>query len=80
MPPACIIAGRLIMKRVFLLLAVTCILASLAGCGDGVAVTRSERQERHRRILDADLRQLNDDWDVLWLNDRPSRLTEWKVE
>jgi hypothetical protein len=51
----------------------------VAGCGDGVALTRRERAERHKRILENDLQQFNDDWDLFWLNDRPSYMTPYRV-
>ena len=51
------------------------------GCGgDGMAITRSERAERHRRIREIDRKQLNDDIDLILLQDRPGRLSEWQVE
>ncbi len=51
----------------------------IVGCGDGVAITRRERAERHKKILDLDAREFNDDWDLLWLNDRPNYLTPYRV-
>jgi hypothetical protein len=70
------------MKRLVILVTLATMLALWAGCvaGDGVAITKTERAERHRRVRDLDCRMFNDDCDLFWLNDRPSRLTEWKVE
>jgi len=68
------------MKRLLLLsgLLVSMILAT--GCGEGVAISRRERMERHKRILENDWKQINDDWDSFWLNDREGRLSWCRVE
>lgn len=58
---------------------VAAMLSSIAGCGDGMAVTSRERMERHRKIAEYDERQFNDDWDHFWLNDDISRLSMWRV-
>lgn len=68
------------MKRLVLLSALLVSLILTSGCGDGVAITRRERQERHKRILESDFKQLNDDWDAFWLNDQEGRLTWARVE
>jgi hypothetical protein len=70
------------MKRLVILATLASMMAIWAGCasGDGVGITSAEREERHRRVRDFDKRSFNDDWDLFWLNDRPSRLTEWKVK
>jgi len=49
-----------------------------AGCGDGVAYTRREREQRWRQYFQDDMEQINDDFDLFMLNDRPSRLSRWK--
>ena len=68
------------MRRILLLWALgACVLAA-GGCGDGIADTRRDRQERYKRIFDSDMKQINDDFDSFWLNDRPSRLSWWRVE
>ena len=51
-----------------------------AGCGDGVALSAAERANMRRQIAENDRKQLNDDWDRFWLNDRPSRLSRWTIE
>ena len=48
--------------------------------GDGVADTRRDRQERYKRIFNNDMKQINDDFDAFWLNDKPGRLSWWQVE
>jgi len=68
------------MKRLVLLAAVGAMVFLTTGCGDGVAYTRQERAETHRRVLENDRKQLNDDWDAFWLMDRPGRLTWWRVQ
>ena len=68
------------MKRCVILATLVATIVLAAGCGDGVAYTRRERQERNRRILDNDMKQLVDDWDMLWLNERESRRTKWRKE
>lgn len=67
--------------RRWVLLAIV-VLSSLVvtGCGDGVALTREERFSKMQRGLELDARMLNDDWDLLWLNTRPSRLSRFRVE
>ena len=68
------------MKRLVLLSTLLAMMTLATGCGDGVAITRRERQERHKRILESDWKQINDDWDAFWLNDREGRLTWFQVE
>ncbi|NLX21168.1 MAG: hypothetical protein GXY55_05775 [Phycisphaerae bacterium] len=68
------------MKRVLIAAILLGLLSLAVGCGDGVAITSRERQERHRRIMENDWKQLNDDWDSFWLMDRPGRLTWSRVE
>lgn len=67
------------MIRWAVLLGICAATFMVAGCGDGVALTRRERAERHKRILENDLQQFNDDWDLFWLNDRPSYMTPYRV-
>jgi len=68
------------MKRLVLLSALLAMMILATGCGDGIAITRNERRERHKRILENDWKQINDDWDAFWLNDREGRLTWHRVE
>lgn len=67
--------------RYWLLL--TVLLASFAlqtGCGRGMAYTASERAHRREKVREIESRQLVDDWDMFWLNDRPLRTTRWPVD
>jgi len=68
------------MKRFAFLALILASLLATTGCGDGVMDSRVERQERYERILKNDMKQLNDDWDLFWLMDKPSRLTKHHVE
>jgi hypothetical protein len=68
------------MKRFVLLSALAALVLASIGCGDGMAITRRERQERHRLILENDMKQINDDWDSIWLMDRPTRLSYSRTE
>lgn len=62
----------------FSLLLLSCLLlgAILAGC-TGMVDSSSERYRRYEQIEDINRRQLVDDWDYLWLNEKNSRLTQW---
>ena len=62
------------MRKLLILVAIVG-LASIAGCG----VTRSSQEIRNvnMQALDMDMRQIVDDWNMLWLADRQSRLTRW---
>ena len=68
------------MKRLLLLSVLLVSMILVTGCGDGLLADRRERQERHKRILENDLKQIVDDWDAFWLNDRPGRLSWARVE
>jgi len=68
------------MKRFVLLSALAALVLASIGCGDGMAITSRERQERHRLILENDMKQINDDWDSIWLMDRPTRLSYSQTE
>lgn len=67
------------MIRWALILIVLASMFTLAGCGEGMAVTSRERAERHRRIFETDAKQFNDDWDLLWLNEDVSHLSPWRT-
>jgi len=41
--------------------------------------TRDQRTTQKKRAHDTNLRQLNEDWDRIWLNDRPLWLSEYPV-
>ncbi len=47
--------------------------------GRGMVDSPRERQQRIATIDDHYSRQLLDDWDLLWLYDQNSKLTDWKI-
>ncbi len=68
------------MKHLLILAILAALLVPALGCGDGVAYSRRERENRYKQIIDNDFRQLTDDWDYLWLMEHRSHLSRWKVE
>ncbi len=64
--------------RLALLAVVLVGLGVLTGCA-GVVRTPEERANVFRQSVEMDLKQLADDWDTLWLQDRQYRLTRWHV-
>lgn len=65
------------MKR--FVLGIVVVLAGLIGLTGCATSTRSseQRMAHHRRIMENDLKLLVEDWDMLWLMDRPTRLSKW---
>jgi hypothetical protein len=51
-------------------------LAAASGCAT-VTMTPEENCMLQRRVFETDMLQIGDDWNLIWLNDRPSRLTRW---
>ena len=68
------------MKRIALWLTLLTTLLLITGCGDGIADSRRDRQERWKRNFENDAKQLNDDIDCFLLMDRNSRMSWWQVE
>lgn len=68
------------MKSLLILAALASLLIPVCGCGDGVAYTRRERENRYRQIIDNDFRQMTDDFDSFWLMDQKSHLSQWEIE
>ena len=66
------------MKRLLMLLALL-VGSFLAGCGPGLVDTSAEREHRIRTNMSLEARQLNDDWDMFWMVDKPSRMTYWHL-
>lgn len=62
------------MRKCLLLLLVAA--ASMVGCAT-VTKTPEENLAATRAVTELDLRQMADDWNLLWLVDRQSRLTKW---
>jgi hypothetical protein len=51
----------------------------VAGCGEGVAHSFRERENRWNRIFEYDERMLVDDFDAALLMDDTSRLSYWRI-
>lgn len=64
--------------RVLLLLGLVLVLGGLCGCA---TLTKSPGEVRntYKRIVEYDMRMMSEDWNALWLMDRPSRLTRWQM-
>jgi hypothetical protein len=67
------------MKCVALLLVLAGGLFATTGC-ETPGYSASENWQNVSRNYNYDLRQTTDDWNDLWLQDRPSRLTAWGVQ
>lgn len=67
------------MTRWAIILVVLAGAFTICGCGEGMAVSSRERAERHKRIFENDMRQINDDWDLLWLNEDVGHLSHWRT-
>ena len=68
------------MRRWVMLAMLVAVMLLETGCGPGVAYSARDRRERARRIFENDMKQLADDWDLLWLNDQNLRTSRWSVE
>lgn len=44
-----------------------------------VALSKEQRKNKHARVYDHTLRQIHDDWDYLWLIDRPRRMSKYPM-
>jgi len=62
--------------RKWLILGLLAGLAASVGCAT-VNRTAAENRAAHRHIVDFEIRQIGDDWNLIWLADRQSRLTKW---
>jgi hypothetical protein len=67
------------MKRVALLLVLAGGLFATTGC-ETPAYSAHENLQNVSRNYGYDLRQTTDDWNFLWLQDAPSRMTQWGVQ
>lgn len=52
--------------------------AVLPGC-TGVVKSPAEIDRTVGQVLDMDIRQMTDDWNMLWLADRQYRFTRWHL-
>jgi len=62
--------------RKCVLLALLAGLTAVAGCAT-VTKSAAENRANIRAIVELDLRQMADDWNLVWLTDRQCRLTKW---
>ena len=46
----------------------------------GLVDSKEQRWVRNSLINDINIRQMQDDWDYIWLYERNSQLTEWVTE
>ena len=60
----------------WLLLVLLAPLALATGCAT-VAKTPQENAATHRQIVELDMRQIADDWNLIWMTDRQCRLTRF---
>ncbi len=51
---------------------------TVSGCA-GLAQSAHQRDMLRKRNVKKDLKLMNEDWDRLWLIDRPSRSTKYKM-
>jgi outer membrane murein-binding lipoprotein Lpp len=64
--------------RTLVLLIAAVVVASLAGC-IGVAKSKTDIHNTAMQTLDMDMRQIVDDWNMIWLADRQGRQTRWQT-
>ena len=67
-----------LMKRWVLIAAL--LLGSMwfvAGCGDGLMHSEEEWRAQREAVREDDMKQLTDDWNVFWLNERKARTTRF---
>lgn len=68
------------MRSWALLVTLLATVAISSGCGSGMAMSESERRHQREKVFETDMKQLVDDWDMIWLNDRPLRTSPWSTE
>jgi uncharacterized protein YceK len=51
-------------------------LALLAGCAT-VTKTADENVANQKQIVGLEMRQIADDWNLIWMTDRQNRLSRW---
>lgn len=62
--------------RALLILGLVLGLGVLAGCAT-MTQSPAEVRNTYKRAWEYDLLQLSEDWNHMWLLERPSRLTRW---
>lgn len=53
-------------------------LALVTGCAT-MTQTPSQVASTYGRVFEYDFREMPDDWNFIWMVDRPSRLTRWQM-
>ena len=53
--------------------------SSLSPNRDGIPLSLGERLNRRAQTRDLNTRQIPDDWDSIWLNDRPLRMSLYPI-
>lgn len=46
---------------------------------ESIAMTPEQRKNQFARVVDTDFRQIVDDWDRLWLVDKPSGMSRYPI-
>ena len=64
--------------RKWLLLGLLGGLAAAAGCAT-VTKSPADNVANFRSIVELDMREMADDWNMIWLTDRQGRLTKWQT-
>ena len=62
--------------RKWLVLGLLAGLSLAAGCAT-VTKTAAENRATHRQIVELDMREIGDDWNLIWMADRQCRLSRW---
>jgi hypothetical protein len=62
--------------RMWLLLGLLAGLAVATGCAT-VTMSPQENRANVRSVLELDMREMADDWNMIWMADRQTRLTRW---
>ena len=64
--------------RKWFLLGLLAGLSFAAGCAT-VTMTPEQNQANTAQIWELEMRQLADDWNLIWMTNRPNRLTRWQT-
>ena len=54
-------------------------LSFLMGCTSGVVKSGDDRVNSFRQSVHMDSLQIIDDWDMLWMVDRQTKLSRWQI-
>lgn len=59
------------------LLGLLVLFGAAGGCAPTVTMTAKQNDYLQKEILEIETRELADDWNMVWLDARPSRLSRW---